>query len=274
MNTSEVEHHGRPALRVEREPWALTLVLDPLRILGFRIEGRPSLFADLPDESIDGRYPLIGGHRLWAGPETDEVTYSAEIDPVEVDVATDEVTASAAVDAAGIGKTISVRFDDEGVDVAHGLTSTSDGELAPWAITQLEPGGLALLPLAEPASSLQAVDAVAVWPYTDLGFMDSEPGLLKVPGGTSRPFKVGVAQGRGWLAYRKGSDLFVKHSPRPPGDYVDQGAAYQVYSCPTFAELETLAPLSPSPVEHVERWEMHRIRVDASNQEILEMLGG
>lgn len=232
------------------------------RITGFRRGEGPNLFADLGDLSLphpEGDYVLGGGHRLWAAPEIPHITYWPDAD--EVEIADEHVLA--VVGAAGpFGKTMTVKADGGGVVVGHALRNLSDvpRHAAPWAITQLVPGGTAALPLGSVSDDRQASSTVVAWPYTR--FDDpawSIQGAVAVVGGT-RPdeFKVGtVLEGR-TMAYLMGTTAFCKSSPRVPGTIPDRGASGQVYVNADFVELETLGPLAHlaagAEVTHEERW--------------------
>jgi hypothetical protein len=83
------------------------------------------------------------------------------------------------------------------------------------------------------------------------------------------PFKIGVENRRGWLAYRRSGEVFVKWSRthRDDADYLDRGASAQVYRNDRFIELETLSPLTVlapgERIEHREVWRLHRASVDS-----------
>ena len=62
--------------------------------------------------------------------------------------------------------------------------------------------------------------------------------------GITTPFKVGTSLRRGWTAHWRDGVLLVKRAGHDESqEYADMGASGQVYSHPTFTELETLGPL-------------------------------
>jgi hypothetical protein len=256
--------------------------LAPLRLLDFRPHEGQSLFVDLDDLAIDGfGYRLIGGHRLWVAPEVPAKTYATENTEVEITEGPDFVTATAGPDASGIGKALTVSFVGDATQVGHTLKNHSDTaiDVAPWAITQLVPGGRAILPLdRDPvdAAGLQGSGGVTLWPYTDMSQLAIHPRYLDVTDVAHLPLKVGVTLQSGALVYQHGSNVFSKATGRrATGTYADQGAAGQCYVHERFVELETLGPVvSLEPGEetsHTERWTQTRVEADLSSDELYEM---
>ncbi len=235
---------------------------------------------DLPDGR---RYTLRGGHRLWAAPEIPEITYEPDDEPVGIAVTSNQIVASGP-STASIGKSITANLKNDRVEVVHTLTNQGGEQIdvAPWAITQLVPGGTAVVPLPEPLADphgLQPNASVVLWPYTGVG--DSpfvlRDRLLLLDGDRDTATKVGVALTRGWLAYVRNGIVFVKRAEhRSGGNYLDLGASGQCYSSPDFLELETLgelATLDPGEsVTHVETWELHAVAADTPPHEIPALL--
>ncbi|HSD48864.1 MAG TPA: hypothetical protein VLE71_03440 [Actinomycetota bacterium] len=237
------------------------------RVLGLgRDEG--NVMAVLPETGLDrpggDRFPFIGGHRLWAGPEVPEVTYEPDDRPCEVTEVDDGARIEAPADGAGLTKAISVHPEDGGWRVEHELRNDAGRAMtvAPWAITQLRPGGTATLPLPSRGPGPQADRALVLWPYTELADprIAFEPGVVRVRSSPSGPaLKVGVAPGDGPLSYRIDDEVLEKRvGVDPSAVYADRGAALQVYLCDEFCELETLGPLVTlepgATVRHTERW--------------------
>ncbi len=259
------------------------------RLTSFSLIGGENVLAVLGDLGIDlpdGRsYSLRGGHRLWAAPERPEVTYEpddAAVSIVETHCGV-EVTQQAS-DAVGLEKMLGICLQDRTVELTHVLTNRGDRpiEVAPWAITQLAPGGTAIIPLrrelADPHGH-QPNANITVWPYSGV---DDSPfvmhdRLLLVNGDRTTPTKVGTALDRGWLAYLHAGVVFVKRAFHDPsGNYTDLGASGQCYCNSDFVELETvgqLATLHPQEsVTHLETWELHRVNDSTSPQDIPELL--
>ncbi len=223
------------------------------RVVRLAPRGGPNLLAELTDDvGIDlaggRRYTFRGGHRLWVAPEVPSVTYEPDDEPVESQRSDRGARVSAS--AGGIRKTIDVRVAGRYLEVEHVVAS--DGrrriEAAPWAITQLPPGGIALMPIQRtPADErdLQPDHALVGWPYTDWGALgyDAAASVVLVEGRRATPTKVGTTATRGWLAYARDGWVFAKYLLPGPATSIDRGANLQVYAGPDFVELETLGPV-------------------------------
>jgi hypothetical protein len=251
----------------------LTRTVGP-RIIGLTVGDGDNLFALLPDATTatpDGMlFRFRGGHRLWHAPEHPEHTYVPDDAPVKVaSDPPDSLSFTQPTEAStGIQKQLSVALADDSptVSVNHTITNHSQEpvKLAPWAITQLKPGGFAVLPMPQEATGLLPNRRLSLWPYTRINsphlrwgdryvFVDAnmESGKLKIGWGNSE----------GWLGYWINNILFVKQAPyQPEAQYFDYGSSSECYCDPRFLELETLGPqtiLAPGQsVSHLEVWRL------------------
>lgn len=260
---------------------ALTLVVTRSvgpRVLALHWQGSANLFAELPGLTLDGaargRFHFRGGHRLWHAPELPARTYVPDDEPVEIEPVENGIVATAPVEPdTGLQKRLAIRLEGERVYLDHTLINHGlwPVECAPWAITQMRPGGVAILPQATlPADphGLLPNRALVLWPYTDPASPSLRIGkaYLRVtaPAGEEGRLKVGFPNPRGWLAYHLEGVLFVKRAPfDPQATYFDMGASTQLYAGTQFVELETLGPCSRlgpgGRVSHEERWELHGV---------------
>jgi hypothetical protein len=155
---------------------------------------------------------------------------------------------------------------------------------APWAITQLKPGGVAILPQSRQETGVLPNRSLALWPYTNPSNQNVVWGqnyvLLRANMDTA--FKVGFPNPRGWLAYWLNDVLFVKRAKyEAQSSYFDFGSSSQCYCNDQFIELETLAPISTidprTSVTHVETWELYGNvdcpRDEKDVQSLVEKLG-
>lgn len=236
------------------------------RVIGLFGRG-DNLFAEIPDEGLDcpgaGRFRFVGGHRLWAAPEVPEITYQPDERVCAVIEVDDGVRVEAPPDGAGLVKSIQVRRTAQGWTVDHliGNAAGMRAVLAPWAITQLRPGGDVLIPDPPRGTGLQADRSVVYWPYTDPGDprIRHTSDALAITAGPGDPLKVGVGPGDGRMSYRLDGQVFGKQVEVDPlASYPDRGAALQVYVCDAFCELETVGFLRTLGVgetaSHQERW--------------------
>jgi hypothetical protein len=234
-----------------------------------------NLFAEIPQVSWDtphGTYHPYGGPRLWRSPEIPETTYLPDDRPPRVEALPDGVRITGAPDSVhGLGKTLEVRLDPAGPRVTVDHTITNLGaqtvELAPWAITQVAPGGWAVAPNAPPrlnSNDFLPDRSLALWSYTRLDdprlrFKDDL--VLVRADDTVPPFKIGLRSNAGWLGYYNGGVFFRKQAqPDWARPYPDFGCNLEVYVDHRFLELETLGPLTPlapgGSLSHRETWQI------------------
>lgn len=263
------------------------------RVIRLARPGGPNVFVELPDAVLEcpgeGTFHLRGGHRLWVAPEVPPITYLPDDEPVILKTGTDTISATTPAGETGVEQTIGVSLGTAGsIVVDHVVENSGDRSFsaAAWAITQLPPDGIAVLPQATETTDpwgAQPNRSVVLWPYTDPGAPGVEwttASVLIRGVEDPRPFKIGVENRRGWLAHWRSGELFVKWSRthRDDADYLDRGASAQVYRNDRFIELETLSPLrvlAPGErIEHREVWRLHRATVeDASDLvEVLESI--
>jgi hypothetical protein len=235
-----------------------------------------NLLAEIPEVSWEtpyGRFFMRGGHRLWHAPEAFPRSNVPDNDGLRVEPLPDGVRLCPPVEApTGIRKTLEIRLNEAraGLTLLHHLENEGlwPVELAPWAITQMPLGGVAVLPQqTEPldSSGLLPNRQVVLWPYTRWGdprLRLNEDYILIEAQPYQPPVKVGYLNRKGWLAYLREGVLFCKRfEPRPEQPHVDFGCNVEVYASDLFIEIETVAPLSrlePGQwVAHVETWEFY-----------------
>ena len=248
------------------------------RIIRLSRPGGHNLLAELPGAELDcpdaGTLKLWGGHRLWHAPEVRRRTYLPDDQPVSITKIEYGVEVVQPTEIrTGIQKSMRISLPEAGaakVIVDH--TLKNDGmwpvELAPWAITQLKPGGVAILPqFTGPADpdGLLPNRRLALWPYTDVNSPHIGWGnrfILVHANLTKNALKLGFPNPAGWLAYYVDRTLFVKQAAFQPGaDYFDFGSSSECYCRAEFIELETLGPrtkLAPGQaVTHREVWRLY-----------------
>ncbi len=285
-------------IRLENEALSLwvTRSVGP-RIIGLALQGGDNLFALLPGETTEcpgrGTYSFRGGHRLWYAPEDLRRTYLPDDEPLTIrQVENGVLVLQPPEEPTGIQKSLTILLPGAGAHVIVDHTLDNQGEeaieLAPWAITQLRPGGVAVLPqetaLADEYGLLPNRHIV-LWPYTQIASPYITWGdryLFITATMQEGALKIGFPNPAGWLGYAVGEILFVKHAAyRPQATYFDRGSSSECYCNPRFLELETLGPrvtLSPGQsVTHRETWRVYAgvsFRPDtAAVQELVAELG-
>jgi hypothetical protein len=246
------------------------------RIIALQYRGGENLFAQLPEAQLDcpGHRPLIlwGGHRLWHAPEVRRRTYLPDDDPVTIaEIEGGLLVTQPTEQATGIQKSIEVRLPDESATVVVDHILTNQGlwpvECAPWAITQLRPGGVAILPQptapADPDGLLHNRQ-IALWTYTDINDPNLSLGnryIFVSAAMEAGALKIGFPNPKGWLGYHIDKILFVKKAAyQRDAFYYDGGSSSECYCNPETIELETLGPrvrIGPGQsVNHQEVWQV------------------
>jgi hypothetical protein len=264
------------------------------RLLDLRFMDGENVLADLPHATLEcpgtGLFHFWGGHRLWHAPEMPAHTYLPDNEPVRLtDIEHGVRVVQKTEKVTGIQKSMRVLLPDDRAEVVIDHELTNHGlrpvDCAPWAITQLRPGGTAILP--HPSASMDPEGVlpnriIVLWPYTDIQsptirwgnhftFVKAEmnDGVLKI----------GIPNPRGWLAYLWKDILFVKSAQyEVNATYFDHNASSQCYCNPNFLELETLGiktRIAPEEsVSHREVWEMYRVEDMDLTEDAMQNLAG
>lgn len=264
----------------------VTLDVGP-RILSFRWLDGTNLFKEFDDQlgrSGEAEWKIRGGHRLWTAPE-DARSYVPDNGPVtwrRLDKPVPTVQIMAPPDQThGIQKEMDLLLPLSGsrVTVTHRLRNVGRKStiLAPWALTAMAPGGLAIVPLPvkrlhpgtfHQASSPQeywANQRLILWPFFD--FTDPRLQLgrhfitLRHDPAISTPIKFGLEHVAGWVAYLNRGTLFVKWIPyQEDAGYPDHGCNFETFCNGDMLEIESLGPIQTllpgQRVELTETWEL------------------
>ncbi len=246
------------------------------RIIKLALSGGENLFAELPDVTLDcpDKEPLHirGGHRLWHAPEKASRTYLPDNAPVAITEIDNGVQVVQSVEVeTGLQKSLTITLPNAGATVIidHKLTNMGMWavECAPWAITQMRPGGTAVLPqntLPLDADGLLPNRPLTLWPYTDINSPHIKlhnDHIAITADMAESALKIGFPNPRGWLAYWYEGTVFVKTAVfNPVATYYDFGSSSECYCNDKFLELETLGPRSfiepGSSVTHREVWHL------------------
>jgi hypothetical protein len=270
------DFHGEPTRLLQNQYVQLEYLTRSARIVRFSPQGKPNLFADLglsPIETEYGNFYFRGGHRLWHAPEAMPRTYIPDNEGATVhDIPNGIRIEMPAETWTHIAKAIEIELVDTTPQVILRHEIRNDGawavELAPWALTMLRLGGVAILPQPQEKvddAGLLANRRLMLWPYTkvddprltlrdDFILIHATPSLP--------PVKVGYFNPHGWMAYWLDGVLFVKrHEPLVGAAYPDDGCNAESYCNDQFIELESLGPLAKivpgQTIVHTELWEIY-----------------
>jgi hypothetical protein len=278
VTTVTTDFHGLPTRRIRSTHLQLDFLAQAgPRLVRLFVDGHAgNLLAEVPGVNWPtpyGEFRIYGGHRLWHAPEAFPRTNVPDNEGLTVEDLPDGVRLTQPVEApTGIGKCMEVRLhpDRPALTITHHLTNEGiwPVECAPWAITQLPPGGLAILPQQVgplDAHNLLPNRHLVLWPYarwSDARLMLGDDVIAVRAQPQLPPLKIGYLNRGGWIAYLRDGVLFVKRfEPRLDRPHVDFDANAEVYCNDVFIELETLGPLrrlDPGQrATHIETWEIH-----------------
>jgi hypothetical protein len=228
-------------------------------------------FTEMLGTTGSSEWQIYGGHRLWHAPEAFPRTYYPDNEPIQVQQHDQFVRISQPAEpTTGIQKEIDIWLapDVAHAAVTHRLRNTSlwAVELAPWALSVMAQGGVAILPFPPRGSheeNLQPASTLTLWAYTDM----SDPRwtwghkyvLLRQDPSATTPQKAGAMVSEGWVAYARRGHLFVKTFDAVPGvPHADLGCSTEIFTNDEFLEVESLGPLTTlqpgMAVEHTEHW--------------------
>jgi hypothetical protein len=228
------------------------------RVIRFGFVGQRNLFAEMKGQigtCGEKQWQLRGGHRLWAAPEVKPDTYELDNGPVTIRKIDGGIkTVQPPGPITGIQKSMAIRLapNRNAVCIEHTLTNRSRKTItvAPWALSVMAPGGMAIIPLPEKIAHTKQLthnQQWSIWGYTDFSDGRWTLGTRYVFFRQDRrrgPGKLGVAHREGWVAYQLGPFLFVKEFERIEGAaYPDDGMNFETFSNEDMLEVESLGPL-------------------------------
>lgn len=276
----------------DRVELILTADVGP-RIIHFGLVDGENIFKQFPEQmgvTTSNEWLSFGGHRLWHAPESQTRTYYPDMEPVLIQETNEGVIVTQKPEpTTGIQKQIQISLapNDPEVKLKHSLINHNLWaiEAAPWSISVMAPGGMALLPLPPRGPHPKFIlptSAVALWPYTDLSdpcFKFFEKYIL-ISQNTSMdtPQKIGLFASDGWAAYFNHNNCFIKQVPiQFDGVYPDFGVNFEVFTNNQMLELEALGPIESIPpkgkIDLIENWTLIAdIPLPGSEIDIVDML--
>lgn len=268
---SPLEHRGWRCLRLSGPAIELIVPLDVgPRVLHAALPGGPNLFYEQreSDGCIGGPWQPYGGHRLWHGPQLGYRPNEPDGQPPQLEYLQDGLALTQQVEPCSrIQKRLELHLTPEGARVGHTLINLGvwPVQLTAWALTQMRPDGLALLPLPRQGTQFLPNYALSFWPWTRpndprLRWGADFLGVAHDPQNAAW-LKLGYGNTRGWAGYAAAGALFVKWFEHlPAADYSDYGASCECFADERFVELESLsayALLEPGAcLTHWEHWQI------------------
>lgn len=260
----------------------VTLDVGP-RVIRFGFVGGQNLLKEFPEEmgkTAGDKWLSFGGHRLWHAPEVDPRTYAPDFDPVEWSAEGECAVrlTQQTEPSTGIRKRLRIELDParNHVRLDHALVNRNlwAVELAPWCLSVMAPGGVAVIPQEDyvphgsgPGETFDPARPLVLWPYTSMAdprFAWGEKFIqFRQDDAYPSKQKIGVANSKGWAAYRLRGEVFIKKFPYDAqARYPDFGCNCESFTMPGFLEVETLGPLARlepgAEARHRETWGLYR----------------
>jgi hypothetical protein len=228
---------------------------------------------------------IYGGHRFWLAPEAIPFSYNPDNEKVAYAVEDNCLIMKQPKESlTGMVKEMEITLfpDKNEVRVLHRLINQNerDIEVAPWALSMMAQGGLAIVPqepYGEGDDFLLPARPLALWQFTKM----NDPRWIwgakfiraKQDPSSASEQKIGVLNKQGWTAYCLNGELLIKRFDYQPGSvYPDYGCNNEIYINGRFLEIETLGPLAKVPpagvVEHLEHWLLSKAQTDGTEESI------
>ena len=149
------------------------------RVIRYAFVGGKNFFKEYPEQlggTGEEKFQLRGGDRVWKAPEDPVATWAPDNVPVEIHTTPTGLVAREPVEPlTGLQKEIEVSMapSGTGVTVAHRVANRSlfALEYAPWALTMMAQGGIAVTgfpPRGHHPANLEATNPLVMWAYTNL----------------------------------------------------------------------------------------------------------
>lgn len=214
---------------------------------------------------------IYGGHRLWMSPEAFPDTYYPDNEKV---VYTTRSGGAEFIpqqqDKTGLQLSMLIEMDETEpkLTITHTITNTKREPItgSAWSLSVMDAGGTVIVPLSTEQTGLLPNRNIILWPYTDMTdkrlCLGKDLIAARQDPNVSEPLKIGVGRATGKIAYVNHSQALVKeYSVDDTAVYPDFGASTEVYLCSSFAEAETLSPISTvkkgEKIVHTETWTLY-----------------
>ena len=248
------------------------------RIIRFGFVGGQNLFKEFPDQlgkSGEEKFQLRGGDRVWKAPEDPVATWAPDNVAVEIQSTDSGLIAREPVEPlTHLQKEIEISMAATGnsVTVSHRITNRSlfTLEFAPWALTMMAQGGVAVTgfpPRGKHPLNLEATNPLVMWAYTNLADprwkFTKKYLILQQDTNNAEAQKLGLFNKDTWAAYVLNGEAFIKRAQADATKiYPDFGCSFETFTNNDFLEVETLGPLTKvepgHTVEQVEHWALYR----------------
>ncbi|MFC5471164.1 hypothetical protein ACFPPD_20975 [Cohnella suwonensis] len=251
------------------------------RIIHYSYSGEKNIYYEDPKgqyyekgegyESVEGRWNLYGGHRLWTSPQAPGRSSYPDNEPVSWAPIPGGIVITGPIERWNqIHKDLKIEIESSGscVTISHRIQNHGPWPipLSLWALSVMSGGGSAFVPQTPIDLGPVPNQSYALWGKTrmDDNRITWRERYLEIKQLEQSWMKLGCRNESGWAAYLKGNTLFTKKYPfNPSGIYPSYGSSLEVFTNESFLELESLSSIYQiQPGEskiHVEKWQLHHV---------------
>lgn len=219
---------------------------------------------------------LLGGHRIWAAPETYPQTLYPDLDKVNYELIDNgAIFTPPAETENGIQKQLIITMSDDSADMNVGMRiiniSDAPKEYAVWGVTMCNSDGHLIIPANTNDTGRLPNRTIAIWSYTDISddrIVFNKKYYVISPKAKEEALKIGFDLNCGTAYYVLGDDVFIKkyETKHPYAKYPDGNCSFETYTNSLYIELETLSELkfvNPNEaLELTENWSLKKITTD------------
>lgn len=217
------------------------------------------------------KWDNMGGHRIWASPESYPETYYPDSEPIKYEITENGAVFTPAPEKEnGMSKQLEIKMDadDTNMQVIMRIKNISDKPLkySIWGLSVSAKNGTVIIPMNTNDTGLLSNRIISVWPYTDMSderlYWGKKYVTLKQDVNAKCPIKLGFDLNGGKVFYVLGDEVFCKRYEvnHPNGTYPDGGCSFETYTNADFIELESLGELktfaSGETASHSEFWSL------------------
>ncbi len=237
---------------------------------------------DVTDSEFKGNtWCVVGGHRLWLSPERHPRTYYPDDYAVSCAITEKGAVLKAPVQEwTHMQYTTEIEMEENGsVKLKHYVTNKGAwaAKIAPWTVTVMQTGGLAVIPQNERKTGFFPNKWVCFWDYTPMNddrlYLGERYAALTQKTDCEKAAKVGFLNEHGYMVYFVNGNAFVKKFGfEKNAEYPDNGCNCESYTCDGYTEMECLSPFvildSNETTVHEEEWSLVRsAKVEPTDEE-------
>jgi len=199
-------------------------------------------------------FNFYGGHRLWLAPQHEIKTCIPDNNEVSCVICENgAVFTPRPMDPPGVQEQLRIVMDPRKAEFSVTAEITGLGyrprTFAPWQITQMAPGGLAILPFHrgkfDPTKTLVPRRQLVYFDFCDTRdermYVGNDYITVRQDPEAQRPFKIGSVNRDGWCMYVVDGVAITKRFDYDPAKtYTDGGVNCELYTDRAFFEIESL----------------------------------